>query len=47
MECLYLCKPIAGEWVWQLVDEYIHYYNYERIDMENGLIPNEIRREAA
>ena len=30
-----------------LVDEYIQFYNYERIDMKNGLTPFEIRSKAA
>ncbi len=41
-ECLYRCKPTTGEQVQQLVDEYIHFYNYQRIDMKNGLTPFEI-----
>ena len=46
-ECLYRCKPVTGEQVRQLVDEYIQFYNYERIDMKNGLTPFEIRSKAA
>ena len=46
-ECLYRYKPTTGEQVRALVDEYIHFYNYERIDMKNGLTPDEIRRKAA
>ena len=46
-ECLYRCKPTTGEQVQQLVDEYIHFYNYQRIDMKNGLTPFEIRSKAA
>ncbi len=46
-ECLYRCKPTTGEQVQQLVDEYIQFYNYERIDMKNGLTPFEIRSKAA
>ena len=45
-ECLYRCKPAAGEQVQQLVDEYIQFYNYERIDMKYGLTPFEIRSKA-
>ena len=46
-ECLYRCKPAAGEQVQQLVNEYIQFYNYERIDMKYGLTPFEIRSKAA
>lgn len=28
------------------VDEYMQFYNFERIDMKNGLTPDEIRSEA-
>lgn len=45
-ECLYRCKPTTSEQVQQLVDEYIHFYNFERIDMKNGLTPFEIRSKA-
>ncbi len=43
-ECLYRCKPTTGEQVQQLVDEYIHFYNYQRIDMKKRLTPFEIRK---
>ena len=46
-ECLYRCRPTTGEQVRQLVDEYIHFYNYERIDLKNGLTPYEIRSKTA
>lgn len=46
-ECLYRCKPATGEQVQQLVDEYIHFYNHQRIDMKNGLTPFEIRSKAS
>ena len=47
IECLYRCKPATGKQVQQLVDEYIQFYNYERIDMKYGLTPFEIRSKAA
>ena len=31
----------------RLTQEYIHFYNYERINMKNGLTPFEIRSKAA
>ena len=46
-ECLYRCNPTTGEQVQQIVDEYIHFYNFQRIDMKNGLTPFEIRSKAA
>ena len=46
-ECLYRYKPATGEQVQQLVDEYIQFYNCERIDMKYGLTPFEIRSKAA
>lgn len=46
-ECLYRCNPTTGEQVQQLVDEYIYFYNFQRIDMKNGLTPFEIRSKAA
>jgi len=46
-ECLYRCTLTTGEQVQQLVDEYIHFYNFQRIDMKNGLTPFEIWSKAA
>lgn len=46
-ECLYRCHLTTGEQVRQLVDEYIQFYNYERIDTKNDLTPFEIRSKAA
>lgn len=45
-ECLYRCTPTTREQVQQMIDEYIHFYNYQRIDMKNGLTPFEIRSKA-
>ena len=45
-ECLYRCNPTTSEQVKQLVDEYIYFYNFQRIDMKNGLTPFEIRSKA-
>ena len=38
---------VTGEQVQHIVDEYIQFYNYERIDMKYGLTPFEIRSKAA
>ena len=42
-----VCILTTGEQVQQLVDEYIHFYNFQRIDMKKGLTPFEIRSKAA
>lgn len=46
-ECLYRCNPTTREQVQLLVDQYIHFYNFERIDVKNGLTSFEIRSKAA
>ena len=46
-ECLYRCNPTTGEQVQRLVDEQMHFYNFQRIDMKNGLTLFEIRSKAA
>ena len=46
-ECLYRMKFSCKAEVEQAVAEYVHFYNYERINMKNGLTPFEIRSKAA
>ena len=46
-ECLYRASFSSRVEVEQLVAEYVHFYNYERIDLKNGLTPDEIRSKAA
>ena len=46
-ECLYLAKFSSRQELEQLIDEYIYFYNFERITLNNGLTPNEIRSKAA
>ncbi len=46
-ECLYRMKFTYRTEVEQAVAEYVHFYNYERINMKNGLTPFEIRSKAA
>ena len=41
-ECLEILLEVE-----QAVDEYVHFYNFERINMKNGLTPFEIRSKAA
>ena len=42
-ECLYIEKPQTAADAEKLVDEYIHYYNYERIQLKTGITPYAIR----
>ena len=46
-ECLYRSHFSTKLEVEQLVAEYVHFYNYERINLKNGLTPDEIRSKAA
>ena len=46
-ECLYRAHFTTRTQLEQLVTEYIHFYNYERINLKNGLTPVEIRSKAA
>jgi len=44
-ECIYLEKPKTLDEAMKLTDEFIYYYNYERIQ-QNGLTPFEQREKA-
>jgi transposase InsO family protein len=44
-ECIYLEKPKTLDEALKLTDEFVHYYNYERIQ-GNGLTPYEERQTA-
>ena len=46
-ECLYRSHFSSRAEVVQLVTEYVHFYNFERISLKNGLTPVEIRCKAA
>ena len=46
-ECLYRAHYSSRQQVEQLITEYIHFYNYERINLKDGLTPIEIRSKAA
>ena len=46
-ECLHRLKFSCKAEVEQAVDEYVQFYNFERINMKNGLTPFEIRSKAA
>lgn len=42
-ECIYRHKPKTKEEARQLIDEYIHFYNYQRIQLKTKLTPYEKR----
>lgn len=46
-ECIYRARPGTFEDARRLVDEYIHFYNYERIQLKTRLTPLEKRRQSA
>ena len=46
-ECLYLTRFSSRQELAQLIDEYIYFYNFERITLNCGLTPYEIRSKAA
>ncbi len=46
-ECLHRMHFANRAEVEAAVAEYIQFYNFERINMKNGLTPNEIRSKAA
>ena len=45
-ECLYHAQFSTYAEVERLVTEYVHFYNFERISLKNGLTPVEIRGKA-
>jgi len=47
VECIYRQKILTIRQAKQLVDDYIHFYNYERIQLKHGLTPFEKRRKPA
>lgn len=46
-ECIYRAKPKSIEEARQLIDEYIYFYNYERIQLKTKLTPYEKRCQLA
>lgn len=44
-ECIYRQKILTIQQARELVHEYINFYNFERIQLKNGLTPFEIRRQ--
>jgi transposase InsO family protein len=46
-ECLYRTTFSDRKMVEDAVAEYVYFYNFERINLKNGLTPFEIRSKAA
>ncbi len=46
-ECLYRAHYSTRAEVEELVAQYVHFYNFERINLKYGLTPYEIRSNAA
>lgn len=46
-ECIYPAKPESFFEAEILIDDFIHFYNYERIQLKTGLAPLELRRQHA
>ena len=46
-ECLYRAHFSTRAEVENLVTEYVHFYNFDRISLKNGLTPIEIRCKSA
>ena len=44
-ECIYRAKPRTYEEARLLIDEYIYFYNYQRIQLKTKLTPMEYRRQ--
>ena len=44
-ECIYRAKPRTYEEACLLIGEYIHFYNYQRIQLKTKLTPMELRRQ--
>ena len=45
-ECIYRCKPKTFREAQDLIDRYIHFYNYERIQNKTGVAPLTLRHSA-
>ena len=46
-ECIYKVRPETLQTAMELVDEYIHFYNFERIQLASKMTPMEVRLNAA
>ena len=42
-ECIYRHKPKTFQEAYDLIDKYIYFYNYERIQLKTGVAPLTLR----
>jgi putative transposase len=47
VECIHRYKPKTNNEARLLIDNYIHFYNHERIQLKTKLMPLEKRRQLA
>ena len=45
-ECIYRHKPNTLSQANEMIDRYIHFYNYERIQLKSGVAPLTLRHSA-
>ena len=45
-ECIYRHKPASFKEANEMIDDYIHFYNYERIQTKTGVAPLTQRHSA-
>ena len=45
-ECIYRHKPNTFSEANKMIDRYIHFYNYERLQLKSGVAPLTLRRSA-
>jgi len=43
-ECIYRLKPATFDDASRMIEEYIYFYNYERIQLKTGLAPLTLRQ---
>ena len=43
-ECIYRLKPATFDDASRMIDEYIYFYNHERIQLKTGLAPLTLRQ---
>lgn len=46
-ECLYRTRYTTRSQGEERIVQYVHFYNFERVNLKNGLTPSEIRSKAA
>ena len=45
-ECIYRCKPLSFDEANHMIDDYIFFYNHERIQLKTGVAPLALRHSA-